>query len=375
MTMAKVIHMAQAKPGKISIKDLKKSMNKAMGIDAAYDLTQENPTEVKEWIPTGSRWLDSIICKGKMGGIPVGKITEIAGLSSVGKSYLAVQIAAQAQKQGKYVVYYDAESAIDPVFLMDAGIDMNENFLYVQAVSVEKVLKGIEDTMNDYPGFQFVFIWDSIAATSAETDLEGDFNPQSSMAVKPRIFSKAFPKLTAPIANGQHTLILVNQLKTNIPKNYTEALTTPWKAPGGMALEYFSSLRIWLTGRKSKQSFVFDESGRRVGSEVKAKIKKSRFGTQDRIAVFQIRWGDNIGIMDEESWLEVIKQSENYRVGGGWCYFKTQDGKEHKFRQKDWMDKMKDEKFKQMVIDVMDNELIKKFESSGSNIIPEGIEE
>ena len=367
--------MAQAKPGKISIKDLKKSMNKAMGIDAAYDLTQENPTEVKEWIPTGSRWLDSIICKGKMGGIPVGKISEIAGLSSVGKSYLAVQIAAQAQKQGKYVVYYDAESAIDPVFLMDAGIDMNENFLYVQAVSVEKVLKGIEDTMNDYPGTQFVFIWDSIAATSAEKDLEGDFNPQSSMAVKPRIFSKAFPKLTIPLANGQHTLILVNQLKTNITSNMFEARTNPYNAPGGKALEYFSSLRIWLTGRKSKQSFVFDESGRRVGSEVKAKIKKSRFGTQDRICVFQIRWGDNVGIMDEESWLEVVKQSENYRVGGGWCYFKTQDGKEHKFRQKDWMDKMKDEKFKQTVIDVMDNELIKKFESSGSNIVPEGIEE
>ena len=373
--MAKIIHMAQAKPGKISIKDLKKSMNKSMGIEAAYDLTQENPTEVKEWIPTGSRWLDSIICKGKMGGIPVGKISEIAGLSSVGKSYLAVQIAAQAQKQGKYVVYYDAESAIDPVFLMDAGIDMNENFLYVQAVSVEKVLKGIEDTMNDYPGTQFVFIWDSIAATSAEKDLEGDFNPQSSMAVKPRIFSKAFPKLTIPLANGQHTLILVNQLKTNITSNMFEARTNPYNAPGGKALEYFSSLRIWLTGRKSKQSFVFDESGRRVGSEVKAKIKKSRFGTQDRICVFQIRWGDNVGIMDEESWLEVVKQSENYRVGGGWCYFKTQDGKEHKFRQKDWMDKMKDEKFKQTVIDVMDNELIKKFESSGSNIVPEGIEE
>jgi len=373
--MAKVIHMAQAKPGKISIADLKKSMNKSMGIEAAHDLRKENPTEVKEWIPTGSRWLDSMICKGKMAGIPVGKITEIAGLSSVGKSYLAVQIAAQAQKQGKFVVYYDAESAIDPVFLQDAGIDMDGNFLYVQAVSVEKVLKGIEDTMNDYPGMQFVFIWDSIAATSAEKDLEGDFDPQSSMAVKPRIFSKAFPKLTIPLANGQHTLILVNQLKSNITNNRAEQLTTPYNAPGGKALEYFSSLRIWLTGRKSKQSFVYDETGRRVGSEVKAKIKKSRFGTQDRICVFQIRWGDNIGIMDEESWIEVIKQSPNYRVGGGWCYLKTEDGKEHKFRQKEWMDKMKDEKFKQMVIDVMDNELIKKFESSGSNIIPEGIEE
>ena len=81
--MAKVVKITQPKPGKISIKDLKKSMNKAMGIEAAYDLTQESPTEVKEWIPTGSRWLDSIIAKGKMGGIPVGKITALSQLEEL----------------------------------------------------------------------------------------------------------------------------------------------------------------------------------------------------------------------------------------------------------------------------------------------------
>jgi len=374
--MGKVIHMA-TKPGKISIADLKKSMNKSMGINAAHDLRQDNPTTVKEWIPTGSRWLDSMICKGKMAGIPVGKITEIAGLSSVGKSYLAVQIAAQAQKQGKFVIYYDAESAIDPQFLKDSGINIKENFLYTQAVSVEKVLKGIEDTMNnpDYQEIQFVFVWDSIALTPTESDIEGDFNPQSSMAVKARVLSKGFQKLTVPLANGQHTLLLINQLKTNITSNIAEARLKPYTTPGGLTIEYVSSLRIWLTGRKSKISFVYDESGRRVGSEVKAKIVKSRFGTQDRIAVFQIRWGDRIGIMDEESWIEVIKQSDTYRVGGGWCYIKDPKGAEHKFRQKDWMDKMKDEKFKQMVIDIMDEELIHKFESTGSNIVPEGIEE
>ena len=340
--MGKVIQMTKA--GKISISDLKKSMNKSMGINAAHDLRQDNPTTVKDWIPTGSRWLDSIICKGRMAGIPVGKITEIAGLSSVGKSYLAVQIAAQAQKQGKFVVYYDAESAIDPVFLKDAGVDMNENFLYVQAVSCEKTLKAIEDTMNDYPTMQFLFVWDSIALTPTESDIEGDFNPQSSMAVKARVLSKGFQKLTVPLANGQHTLLLINQLKTNITSNIAEARLNPYTAPGGLSIEYVSSLRIWLTGRKSKVSFVLDESGRRVGSEVKAKIKKSRFGTQDRIAVFQIRWGDTVGIMDEESWIEVIKQTPNYRVGGGWCYIKDPKGIEHKFRQKDWMDEMKDQK-------------------------------
>ena len=374
--MGKVIQMAtQKKAGKINIADLKKSMNKSMGMEAAHDLREDNPTEVKEWIPTGSRWLDAIICKGKMGGIPVGKITEIAGLSSVGKSYLAVQIAAQAQKQGKFVVYYDAESAIDPVFLTDAGINMNENFLYVQAVSVELVLKAIEDMINQYgEDQQIVFIWDSIAATSSDKDLEGDFNPQSTMAMKPRIFSKAFPKLTIPLANGQHTLILINQLKTNITSNIAEQLTTPFIAPGGKAIEYFCSLRIWLTSRRAKSSYVNDDTGRRVGSEVKAKIEKSRFGTQGRIATFQIRWGDHVGVMDEESWLEVIKKSSCYKNAGGWCVL-NHGGKEHKFRSAEWKDKLQDKTFKKMIIDIMDDELIHKFESSGSNIVPDDIDD
>jgi RecA/RadA recombinase len=94
--MGELIHM---KAGKINIKEMKKKINKSMGLEAAFDLREKNPTQVIDWIPTGSRWLDSIICKGKMAGIPVGKITELAGQSSVGKSYMAVQIAANAQKK------------------------------------------------------------------------------------------------------------------------------------------------------------------------------------------------------------------------------------------------------------------------------------
>ena len=107
----------QTKAGRVSMQELMTLVNKKAGRSVAHDLTGANPTEVKEWIPTGSRWLDSIICKGQMGGIPVGKTTEIAGLTSTGKSYMAAQIAANAQKQGKLVVYFDSESAIDPAFL------------------------------------------------------------------------------------------------------------------------------------------------------------------------------------------------------------------------------------------------------------------
>ena len=102
---------AKTKTGRVSVQDLLSLVNKKAGRTVAHDLTAENPTEVKQWIPTGSRWLDSIVCRGKPAGIPVGKISEIAGLEATGKSYMACQIAANAQKMGLIVVYFDSESA------------------------------------------------------------------------------------------------------------------------------------------------------------------------------------------------------------------------------------------------------------------------
>src|SRR6056300_313626 len=326
------------KAGKIDINSMKKFVNKKVGLDIAHDLNEDNPTEVKEWIPTGSRWLDSIICRGKMAGIPVGKITELAGLSIAWKSFMACQIAADAQKKGHVVVYFDAESAIDPDFLTKCGIDTSGDFMYVQAVSVEKTLETIEDLMGRYPTTQFFFIWDSIAATTSEKELESDFNPQSTMAVKPRIFSKAFPKLTIPLANQQCTLLLINQLKTNITMNVAEAMTTPYIAPGGKAIEYFSSMRIWLTKRKAKASYVTDNSGLRIGSEVKCKIEKSRFGSEGRTCGFKILWGKDVGVQDEESLFEAIKLSGSDRFkSGAWNKIYSRDGKEYKFQRSQWL--------------------------------------
>jgi recombination protein RecA len=284
--MGSVLKMTKA--GKLDLNSMKSLLNKTTGLNVAHSLEEDNPTAVKDWIPTGSRWLDSIICKGKMGGIPVGKVTEIAGLSASGKSFMATQIAANAQKKGMQVVYFDAESAIDPDFLTRAGVDIGE-LLYVQAVSVEKTLNQIETLMTNYPDTQFLFIWDSIAATASEKDIEGDFNPQSSMAVKPRIFAKAFPKLTIPLADSQSTMVLINQLKTNITSNVAEAMTTPFVAPGGKAIEYFCSLRIWLTKRKAKASFVENEKGVRIGSETKVKVEIPSKSCGETMLVFRTK--------------------------------------------------------------------------------------
>ena len=324
------------KAGKLSIDKMRDLINRKAGMSVAHNLKDENPTEVKEWIPTGSRWLDSMVCKGKLAGIPVGKVTEIAGLEATGKSYLAAQVAANAQKMGIDVVYFDSESAIDPAFLERTGCNL-ENLLYVQATSVEFVLETIEELMGSSEN-RMLFIWDSLALTPAVSDIEGDFNPQSSMAVKARILAKGMSKLTVPIANSQSTFLVLNQLKTNITRSPSEAMTTPYMTPGGKAMIYAYSLRIWLTGRKAKASFVLDDKGFRIGSEVKVKLEKSRFGTQGR-------------------------QSKHLNNSGSWYSLEYADGTVEKFQPSKWMKALEGEKFKARVLEIMDREVIQKFDN------------
>ena len=349
----------------MGIKDLKDLLNKKIGAVVAHDLTEENPTEVKDWIPTGSRWLDSIICKGRVAGIPVGKWTEIAGLEATGKSYMAAQIAANAQKKGIQVVYFDSESSIDPAFLMAAGCNLGE-LLYIQATTVELVLETMETVLGQTED-RVLFIWDSLAMTPAKADLEKDFNPQATMAMKPRVLAKGTEKLSLPVADKQATVLILNQLKTNITSNVAEAMTTPYFTPGGKAMAYVYSLRIWLTGSKSKKNFITDDNGFRLGKLLKCKLEKSRFGTEGRSCEFKIMFGtEKPGILDEESWLEAIKISDRVKTGA-WYSLLYRDGTERKFRAADWLQELEDPLFRQEVLSVMDEVVVKKFEERTGN--------
>lgn len=349
----------------MGIKDLKDLLNKKIGAVVAHDLTEENPTEVKDWIPTGSRWLDSIICKGRVAGIPVGKWTEIAGLEATGKSYMAAQIAANAQKKGIQVVYFDSESSIDPAFLTAAGCNLDE-LLYIQATTVELVLETMETVLGQTED-RVLFIWDSLAMTPAKADLEKDFNPQATMAMKPRVLAKGTEKLSLPVADKQATVLILNQLKTNITSNVAEAMTTPYFTPGGKAMAYVYSLRIWLTGSKSKKNFITDDNGFRLGKLLKCKLEKSRFGTEGRSCEFKIMFGtEKPGILDEESWLEAIKISDRVKTGA-WYSLVYRDGTERKFRAADWLQELEDPLFRQEVLSVMDEVVVKKFDERTGN--------
>ena len=359
--MATHLKSIKSKPGKLGVKGIATVLNKRMGMTVAHTMTDTNPSEVSDWIPTGCTWLDGIICRGKVAGIPVGRITEIAGLEASGKSYMAAQIAANATAKGISVIYFDSEAAMDFEFLRKAGVD-EENFLRVTPTSVENMLETIETVLTE-GNENVLFIWDSLANTPTESDNSGTFNPQETMALKARILSKAMQKLTIPLNETNSTFLVLNQLKTNIPRpgDHVSAMIDPFVTPGGKSMQYAASLRIYLTGRKAKASYILDDNGFRIGSEVKAKIKKSRFGSDGRECFFKILWGDEVRIQNDEGIFEAIKGSDRVKNAGAWYTLIHIDGKEEKFQSKMWLDKMQEEKFRASVMDIFEKEVVLKF--------------
>ena len=349
--------------GKVSQKDILNLINNKAGRQIAFTAEEENPANIRDWISTGSRWLDSIICQGQLAGIPVGRVTEIAGLESSGKSYMAGQVAAEAQKKGIKVMYFDSEQTMTSEFLQKLGCDMDgdNQIIIIQPDDVEMVLETVELCMANDPDSRYLFILDSLAMTPCRADLEKDFNPQGSMAQKPRVLSLGMQKLTVGLNQTQSTFLVLNQLKTNINvSNPMMMLSQPWFTPGGKAIIYAYSLRIWLTGLKSKKSYVENESGFRIGSEVKAKLEKSKFGTQGRVCNFKIIWGgDEVGIMNDESLLTAIKPSDKLKNAGAWF---TLEGYDKKFQAATFPKLMKtDQSFANLVYDIIDEEVIQKF--------------
>jgi recombination protein RecA len=361
--------LKEVKAGKVDVAELRKALNSKLK-GAVYDLREQNPTDVKDWISTGSTWLDGIVCKGKLAGIPVGKIIEIAGIQATGKSFLAAQIAGNSQKLGITPVYFDAESALNSDFLTKAGCDL-ESLIYIQPTDLESVFETMETLMGSSDQ-RFLFIIDSLAATPTKVDIEGTFNPNERIGVKAALLAKAFQKITTPLAQRECTLIILNQLKVNI-KATSEApmggkyLTDSQKynTPGGSSPDFFTSLRIWLTKSFAKDSMVYDDKGYQIGSFVKARIEKSRFGTQNRVAEFKILWGDQVGVLNEESVLEAIKGKTEHLETGGWNKLTYADGTVEKWQglEEGFVELMRtNEKFHNRVMEIFDYEVIQKFD-------------
>ena len=359
------------KAGNSLVSDLRSELNKAAKENIAYDLHGDNPTDVKTWISTGSTLLDYIISNRRDGGIPVGKLTTIAGESASGKSLVVTQILANTQKMGGVAVYIDTENAASPDFMEQLGLDTKNNFMYVQPGTIEEVFETIERLIGlirvKAPDRLVCIVWDSVAGTPVKAEIEGDYDPNSRIGLTAKALAKGMRKVTEALGKEQIAVVFTNQLKTNIPSGPNArivAMTTPYMTPGGKAMHYSYSLRIWLTGRKAKSAFIEDDKGFRIGSEVKVKLEKSRFGTQGRNCAFRILWGtEDIGVRDEESWFDAVKSSEHLTSAGAWYTLKMPDGYEKKFQPSKWTELIHaDEEFKNNIIKLMDEEVVQKFD-------------
>lgn len=216
--------------------DLIKSLNKDFGARVAYNLSaDESPTHIKRWISTGSKSLDYIISNQRNGGLPEGRIVEIFGPPSIGKSHIAVQIARSTQKAGGIVVYIDTENATSVENLELLGVDVSKRFVYIDTHCTEEVFKVAESTILKVKALQkdipVTIIWDSVAGSSPKAELEGDYD-KNSVGLQARAISKGMRKITGVIGDHNILFVCLNQVRTNIGVMFGD----PDVAPGGELL-------------------------------------------------------------------------------------------------------------------------------------------
>jgi len=293
------------------------------------DGSDTTPTDIKDFISTGSSMLDLAISNRPDGGIAVGRITEINGLESSGKSLLGAHILAETQKKDGIAVYIDTETSVSQDFLEVLGVDMGK-MLYLHLETVEEIFEAIEEIVtkvreSDKDRLVTIMV-DSLAAASTKVEIEADFEKDGWATSKAIIISKAMRKITQMIGRHKIALVFTNQLRQKLGVMFGD----PWTTSGGKALPFHASTRI----RLKNMGQIKDSKKNVLGMKCRAQIVKNRLGPPLRHADYDMYF--DRGIDNYGAWLTVLKEHKLIKSGGAWYTLTDQDGKDHKFMSKDW---------------------------------------